>query len=126
MPDSHKVRNTPNWMLGFVEGEGSFFTRQDEYQLIFSIGQDSRDLALMEQIRYFFNNLGKGGNHNAALLYKETKGDLTKVIIIQKDYIENTLVPFFDSMIWHSKKAKDYHDWKTILKLKELGLHYSE
>jgi hypothetical protein len=85
-------------MLGFVEGEGSFFTRQDEYQLIFSIGQDSRDLALMEQIRDFFNNLGKGGNQDAALLNRETKGDLTKVIIIQKDYIKNTLVPFFDSM----------------------------
>lgn len=126
MPVSHEVRITPYWLLGFVEGEGSFFTRQKEYQLTFSISQDFRDLALMKQIREFLNNLGKG-NHNAALLFsKEIKGDLTKVTIIQKDYIKNILIPFFDAMTWRSKKAKDYLDWKTILKFKELGLHYTE
>lgn len=29
-------------------------------------------------------------------------------------------------MIWHSKKLLDYQDWKAILKLKELGLQYTE
>ena len=29
-------------------------------------------------------------------------------------------------MVWHSKKELDYIDWKTVLKLKELGHHYTE
>jgi hypothetical protein len=29
-------------------------------------------------------------------------------------------------MIWQSKKQWDYLDWKTILKIKELGLHKTE
>ena len=36
------------------------------------------------------------------------------------------LIPFFDSMVWQSKKELDYKDWKIVLKLKELGQNYSE
>lgn len=28
-------------------------------------------------------------------------------------------------MFWHSKKELDYRDWKTTLKIKELGLHFT-
>ena len=44
MPTEHKYRITPYWLLGFVEGDGSFFIRRKNYQLYFSIVQHSRDL----------------------------------------------------------------------------------
>ena len=42
------------------------------------------------------------------------------------DYITKVLIPFFDAITWCTKKEKDYKDWKTILKLRNLGLHYTE
>ena len=41
-----------------VEGEGSFHILNKDYYLRFSIGQSSKDLALMEELK-LFNNLGK-------------------------------------------------------------------
>ena len=29
-------------------------------------------------------------------------------------------------MTWHSNKELDYKDWKTIFKIKELGLHHTK
>lgn len=42
------------------------------------------------------------------------------------DYIIKVFIPFLGSMKWQSKKELDYIDWKTILKLKELGFHYTD
>ena len=42
-----------------MEGEGSFHILKKDYYLRFSIGQSSKDLALMEELKNFFNNLGK-------------------------------------------------------------------
>ena len=46
--------------------------------------------------------------------------------INQQDFIINKLIPLFDSMEWRSKKLLDYQDWKFILRLKRLGLEYTE
>lgn len=48
------------------------------------------------------------------------------LIIHRSDYISQVLIPFFDSLTWQSKKELDYLDWKTILKLRNLGLHYTD
>ena len=36
------------------------------------------------------------------------------------------LIPLFDSLTWHTKKEMDYIDWKTIFKIKNLGLDYGK
>ena len=46
--------------------------------------------------------------------------------IYHLDYINKVLIPFLDSMKWQSKKELDYLYWKTILKVKELGMHYTD
>ena len=56
-PDSHKYLITPYWLLGFVEGEGSFSIHPRDLVLTFSITQSIIDLSLMEAIKYFLNNL---------------------------------------------------------------------
>lgn len=57
MPIEHKYRITPYWLLGFVEGDGSFFIRRKNYQLYFSIAQHSRDLELINKIADFLYDL---------------------------------------------------------------------
>lgn len=46
--------------------------------------------------------------------------------IFYLDYITKVFIPFLDSMKRQSKKELDYLDWKAVLKLKELGLQYTE
>ncbi len=135
MPKSYKPRITRYWLLGFVEGEGSFFAlKKDNLYLTFSISQSMMDKTLMESIKDFFNNLPIDRNSNdicgAACLYTSkvttTRKPLIYLNINQTDYIRYVLIPFFDSVIWRTKKYWDFQDWISILKLKDLGLHYTE
>jgi hypothetical protein len=130
LPPSYSVNVTPNWLLGFVEGEGSFFIWKN-FSLGFNLSQSNKDLVLMEAIRDYFNDLGrtKGqwseGAAPAALSLKKSNNMLS-LAINRSDYIARVLIPFFDSLAWQSKKELDYLDWKTILKFRGLGLHYTE
>lgn len=129
LPASYKVRVTPYWLLGFVEGEGSFCAARKNLTLIFNIGQSSKDLILMEAIRDFFNNLGStilnGQCLDAAKLSHHGE-DMVYLTINRLDYISKVLIPFFDNLIWQTKKNLDYQDWKIILKFRELGLQFTE
>nr|YP_009254022.1 hypothetical protein [Hypomyces aurantius]ANC62708.1 hypothetical protein [Hypomyces aurantius] len=135
----HKINITDNWLLGFVEGDGSFCVAKTGLILTFSLGQKG-NLALMEAIQsYLFNLANKnssttgrtevqGESINFIYLTKSSRKSSSEIIYVlivkNKDYIENILIPYFDSLIFHSKKELDYLDWKSIGKLKNLGLHY--
>lgn len=98
--------------------------------LRFSIGQSTKDLALMEELKNYFNNLGKSLNLPSVgyAVYLSISKDINMVslAINQSDFIIKVLIPFFDNLTWHSKKELDYRDWKAILKIRNLGLHYTE
>jgi len=134
LPDSHKIRMNPYWLLGFIEGEGSFSVKKGKnFPLTFSLSQKDNTI-LMKAIKDFFDNLGvskKWRNFQDVVSVSSDKrigntGDINLLFINRVDYITNVLIPFFDSLIWHSKKEKDYKDWKTILELKNLGIHYTD
>jgi len=128
---SRKLSITPNWVLGFVEGEGSFTIIKRDYTLAFIITQSAKDLYLMKEVKNFFLSLcndqfnGKYVSEGVRL-YRDTKSntDAVYVSISREDIITKVIIPFFDSLSWHSKKEKDYQDWKIVLRLKQLGLHY--
>jgi len=86
--------------------------------LSFNIAQSSKDLALMEKIQDFFNNLGKTVNgqdfNDVAKLRLSHNKDMAYLTINRLDFITNVLIPLFDALIWRTKKEKDYKDWKTI------------
>lgn len=136
--ESRVYRITPYWLLGFVEGEGSFYLNQSgKYRLTFSISQSARDLALLEESpKTFLHSLRPGhsmlcytlsDNPESLSYIYEQKGKNTWFLqISDTNYIKNILIPLFDSLVWHSKKELDYIDWKSVLKLKELGQHYTE
>jgi len=137
LPTWHQIKITPYWLLGFVEGEGSFLIHTEGLQLVFALGQADTDLALMESIKDFFNKLSsdiKGDKESLNNLINITfqKGqkahyhNLCFIRIVNLVYIRNNLIPFFDSLVWQSKKEMDFQDWKTILSLKDKGLHYTD
>ena len=56
--------------------------------------------------------------------YQRESGSYVNLIITRTDFMLDVLIPFFDSMNWHSKKYLDYLDWKSVLRLRQLGLQY--
>jgi hypothetical protein len=48
------------------------------------------------------------------------------ITVNQTDFLTNVLVPFFDNLIWLSKKEKDYQDWRLILNIIKQGKHFTD
>lgn len=141
---------TPYWLLGFVEGDGSFSIIKKNYLVRFSLSQSAKDLVLLERIQEFLHKLAIDsdvvikGIDNIMDLIKiySYKGSSNQVLynlqIAHSDFLKYVLIPFFDSLIFltpsapagpqarRGKKKLDYKDWKAVLKLKEEGHHYSE
>ena len=126
-PSWYQAHITPNWLLGFVEGEGSFSVHKKYYRSVFSLDQSLLDLALMQSIANFLYSLVPGQKDWISIILtkkKEMTKGMVKLIITQEAKLTEVIIPFFDKLNWHSKKAKDYLDWKVVLKMKGLGLQY--
>lgn len=134
---------TKPWLVGFIEADGSFFVRSTG-ALGVSIKQKG-NLGLMKAIQNFFNKLltlqtstalklngsyTLNSNINIAPISTTKTANaedaVNSLTISREGFIINVLIPFFDSLIWHTKKEIDYKDWKTILNIKSLGLDSTE
>lgn len=121
-----------------LEGDGSFSVKKvSPFELSYTLSQKN-NTALLKAIQTFFNNLYVN-NSSPDLIIKErgiskvafdkriaSKGEITNFSISQENFITFVLIPFFDSLHWYTKKEEDYIDWKYVLELKKLGLHYVE
>jgi len=138
MPKSHNIKITPYWILGFVEGDGSFNVRTRGSTLIFGLAQTVSELTLMEAIQQYLLSLP--GKHvvrsksNLVALYiiqpsansSINQRAFVKLDITDTKYIKNVVVPFFDSLTFLSKKILDYRDWVSVLRLRINGQHFTE
>ena len=66
-------------------------------------------------IRDFFNNLASSVNNGAGLdgaasLSHKKSSNMIYLVIHRLDYIAQVLIPFFDALVWQSKKELDYKD----------------
>lgn len=117
------------WLLGFVEGEGSFYFSASNKSIVFSISQKGNE-ALMLAIQKFFYNLVPSEQLNSVIndeswvkINSDSRG-IFNLVVQRRSYIEFVLIPFFDSITWQSKKFLDYNDWKAIFYLYKKGLNY--
>ena len=117
MPSEHDYQITPYWLLGFVEGDGSFFIRKKIYQLYFSIVQHSRDYELMNKITDFLYDLPfvkKETLLKSSIRISESsvppvlpsstsnvnnyKNPFTYLVIDHTSLIKFAIIPFFSNM----------------------------
>ena len=134
MPSEHTIRITPYWLLGFIEGEGSFSIAKNNYfSLEFGISQTLSEKKVMLEIQRFLLSLpgairNKFSNVVALNEDKKAKNErsnpIVKIQVSDSNYISNVIIPFFDNLIWLSKKELDYLDWKVVLNLKIQGKHF--
>ena len=115
---------SPEWLLGFVSGEGNFFirlmnssTHKSGYQvgLRFQITQHSKDKLLMENIVNYFG-CGYLSVRDDILDYRVTKfGDIVEKII-----------PFFEKYPVIGVKQKDFEDFKLVASIISDKKHLTE
>lgn len=122
MPEDHQPFITANWLVGFVEGDGSFFFNHSNKALVFSIKQKG-NYTLMLAIKDFIDTLAnqKGINSNVKIY---TNKDTFELIIFNLKFIELVIVPFFNTLTLQTKKYLDFVDWTLILDLLQKGFHY--
>jgi hypothetical protein len=121
------INITPYWLLGFVEGDGSFsISKENNFLLIFTIAQTMNDLPLMEAIKNYLNSLNSNFNDAVYLTtYKsktDERSDMINLVATKSEFISQVLLPFFQNLEWVSKKELDFVDWISILKIKQLGI----
>ncbi len=112
-PENHVIRITPNWLLGFVEGDGGFYSNVSKegyrVKLYFNICQTFVEEKLIDGIILYLTNLaGVAANKEEVSVSqkprvrkmytqatKSTEQPSYRVVINDTIYLHNVLLPFF-------------------------------
>lgn len=129
--DSNNTSITKYWLLGFIEGEGSFNIVKDEFITTFTLGQVSKDRPLLEKIvEFLISYAGDFYIKKTSIgIYDKTKDNFinqnpySEIRSSNLDFLRKVLVPLFKDLHWLTKKHQDFIDWTFILELKAKGLH---
>lgn len=125
-------------MLGFIEGDGSFFIRRDTLTPIFAIEVTGVQIPVLVQIKEFLeNSLGfdkyslfklKNSSIIAVTTNKARNNSKSSVSITISNIsvLNNYFIPLFKETEFLTKKGKDFKDFKTICKIIYKGAHRKE
>jgi hypothetical protein len=126
LPEDHEINITSYWLLGFVEGDGSFYLESNKNALLLGIKQKGNKDLLVEIQNFFYNFARVKSNlsfKDEIRIDMKEKG-LFLLSVKGMDFLDSVVIPLFDGVVWHSKKYLDYCDWKVLLKIFKLGIHY--
>lgn len=126
LPEYHEINITSYWLLGFVEGDGSFYLESNKNALLLGIKQKGNKDLLVEIQNFFYNFARVKSNisfKDEIRIYMKEKG-MFLLSVKGMDFLDSVVIPLFDGVVWHSKKYLDYCDWKVLLKIFKLGIHY--
>lgn len=129
LPTNHEININKYWLLGLIEGEGSFYLDRVRVFPGFSIKLTERQLPVLEKIKeYIINNLGfdaysilKLKSSSVISINKQkaiNKSSKPTVILhINNIYVlNNFVIPFLNEFNFITKKGKDFNDFKLICK----------
>nr|YP_009262039.1 LAGLIDADG endonuclease [Chrysoporthe austroafricana]AMX22114.1 LAGLIDADG endonuclease [Chrysoporthe austroafricana] len=135
-PRGNKLAITKSWLLGFIEAEGSFFISRTDIEPSFSIELSKTQLFLLEAIKEFLiDSLGfdkysihrlKSSTFNIFAVNEQKEKPSVIFIVKNIRVLNNYLVPYFNTMVFNSKKGKDFLDWKLICEAVYKGSHKKE
>ena len=134
-PDSHNITISRSWLLGLIEGEGSFYLERDRFRPVFQLSLTEIQLPVIEKIKeYLESNLGFDeysmfklkhssvisiGTDNA----RKNSKTMKKLVIKNINILVNYFIPFFDNITFITKKGQDFKDFKIISTAIYNGVH---
>lgn len=132
-----KINITKYWLLGFIEGDGSFFVSRTDIEPVFSIELSEEQYPVLLKIKDFLEeNLGfdkyslfKLKNSSVISINKQKSrlGKPTVIFLIKNIFIlNNYFLPFMENMVFISKKGKDFLNFKIICNAVYKGSHKIE
>nr|YP_009574415.1 hypothetical protein [Arthrobotrys musiformis]QBM31683.1 hypothetical protein [Arthrobotrys musiformis] len=134
LPANH-IKITAYWLLGLIEGEGSFNLWRSNLVPAFSIVLTEHQSPVIVKIKEFLiENLGFDENsiwklNNSSNIginvQKARNNSKSSVLLIIKDIriLHNYLISFLDKLTFLSKKAQDFNDFKLICNTVYNGAH---
>lgn len=111
------------WLLGFVEGEGTFgYKHLVPY---FQIAQNKKNLFILEAIENYMINIFKLSSSQEIFKYSLNKATGVYSMVVQKvDINFYYILPFFESLTFFSRKNIDYLYWVIVILIHKLGFYY--
>ena len=123
MEDEKKGMNLdPQWIVGFVDGEGCFFVgfnKNAEMQVLvqvlpeFTVVQHHRDIALLHAMK----------NHFQCGVVRRNHGDRWAYRVRGYSNLKTKIVPFFEKHQLKSKKRVDFEKFRDIVRLMDSQQH---
>ena len=123
---------TCGWVVGFVDGEGSFIVSifrspktKIGWQVFpeFSVSQGEKDLRVLELLKEFFG-CGEIYLHKARAFKKKKWQRLYKYCVRNRKDLEEKIIPFFEKYPLRStSKRNDFERFKEIIEMMKKGEH---
>jgi hypothetical protein len=139
MPIDHKIVITKSWLLGYLEGDGSFYISRTDIEPVFTLTATEEQYLLFVKIKDFLiDNLGfdkyslfkLNCAQSIGIVKGKARGDKSKsaltLTIKNIKLLNNYFIPFFETSIFISKKGLDFQDFKLICKAVYNGSHKSD
>ena len=101
------MKLTPEWIVGFVDGDGhfGFFENEKEKKFYFVVSQDKRSISLLYKLKAFFKC---GSVHKAGANMREYKVSSIK-------HLKEIIIPFFNKYNLQTSKKNSFE--KLVHKL---------
>jgi len=138
MPINHQIVISKSWLLGFIEGDGSFSLARNTMEPVFYIKLTEKQLPVLMKIKeYLENNLGfdfysihklKCSQIITISSEKAIRNSKSLVTLMIKNVhlLNNYIIPHLSREVFRTKKGQDYLDFKIICNAIYNGAHVKE
>jgi len=125
-PVGHEIIISGPWLLGLIEGEGSFYLDRTGFKPVFSMVLSEVQLPVVEKIiEYLESSLGFNEysmfklKSSSLIAIKRGKAinnskPLIGLTVKNTNVLVNYFIPYLDKLTFITKKSKDFNDFKII------------